>query len=182
MIDEVYKLRATEMLAMQVRNRSLAEIAAHFNCSTSTVSRSIEWLQSQGIVQQLENRIITELAGPALEIYKELLAKKDKQIAMDVVSKIVKIGERFNKVQTSDKQQGLVQYMAMNRKPGDKHESAADKKSIATNVAGTLRDSEVNTPPQTAPGTGEIGNEHELPSSETQAAAISLPVEPLQST
>lgn len=112
---EVYKLRAMEMLALRIRGTPDAEIAAHFKCSQATVMRSLAFAGREGLVQQYEQKIISDLASRAIGVYDEALKQGDKKVAADVIARIVQLGDRYDKREQHTEKVGIEAYFAKKR-------------------------------------------------------------------
>jgi hypothetical protein len=117
----IYRLRAMEMLKMRMMNNSYAEIARHFDTTPTAVQQSLDWAVRQGAVVEHENRIISELAGPAIEVYKRKLSGEDGDpyVAKDVLDKIIKLGDRFEQREQSQQEIGLRSYLEQKRTERD---------------------------------------------------------------
>ncbi len=110
---ELYRLRAMEILQLRMRNHTLDTIAKTMGVSVDTVRRSLEYATREGLTKQYESDLISKLVPKALTVLEEALDKtSDVKVAMHIVDKMVKLGERFAKGEHVERAQGLQEYVA----------------------------------------------------------------------
>lgn len=113
-----YRARALRMLELRVHsNMSIQEIATHFRVSVDTVERSLRFAKKEGMVDDLEARVVDELGELALEAYRTKLTADDPDmyVAKDVLDKIFKLGERHENRTTQAAEMSLRAYLEQKR-------------------------------------------------------------------
>ncbi len=112
---ELQRARAMAMLKMRMRGLNYAEIAQHFDCSVDTVQRAMVWANRNGLAREYEQSILTDLVPEALKVYGRELQKGNVKIAQDVLDKMIRLGERFEKREQVQESQTLGAYLAEKR-------------------------------------------------------------------
>lgn len=64
---------------------SNASIAKEFAISSHTVEREIDWAKRQGLVQDYEDSILTQLVPEAIKVFAAALAAGDRTVALEVL-------------------------------------------------------------------------------------------------
>jgi hypothetical protein len=131
---EMYRLRAMAMVEMRVANHTIKDIAKAFGCSPTTVMSSLDYARNEGLTKHFEQQIISRLVPEAIRVYKKRLAADDPKIAMDVIDKLVKLGDRFNQNQQFREEQDLKGYIHAK----DAGRSSTAPTTAATTIAGTV--------------------------------------------
>lgn len=110
---EIQRLRAMEMLQMNVSGMNQQEIAEKFGCHRDTVKRSLEYAVREGLTQRYENQLIQRLVPAALSVIETAITdKKDVKAALHIIDKMVKLGERFSVREVKDNEFDLDAYVA----------------------------------------------------------------------
>jgi hypothetical protein len=113
---QLYEARAMQILSLKVQHGyTHKQIAAQMNISVDTVERSLTWAARQGLTKQYENAIIERLVPKAVSIYEQQLDKGDPFVAKDIIDKLFKLGERFDRREATQEGQTLHAYLAEKR-------------------------------------------------------------------
>lgn len=136
---DLRRLRAMEMLQMRIANRSIGQIAEHFQCSVNTVSRALEWAEREGLVKQYENEIIQRLVPKAIALYEKRMEGDDADpyVAKDIIDKLIKLGDRFERRQQQQEELGVRGYIANKRLEQQKDKEHEAKTVGKANIAKT---------------------------------------------
>lgn len=112
-----YYYRALRMLELKISGNDNKQIAKRFQVTEKTVKDSLDFAIKQGVVEDLEQKIIKELVPQAIEVYREALNSPSHKVdvAKDLLTKLVQIGTRSSKQQQHREQLGLKAYLDAKR-------------------------------------------------------------------
>lgn len=126
------------MLKLRIQGMTNVEIGKAYNASPQTVARAIEWAYRQGMVYDLENKVINDLIPKAIAIYAKQLDEGDPHVAKDVIDKLVKLGTRFEGREQAVEEVTLKSYlsnvMANQPKPPKPDTTIEAVKVVSNNV------------------------------------------------
>lgn len=133
---ELRRLRAMKALELRLAGVRMNDIAAELNCSIDTVQRYVDWARREGLTDEYEARIISNLVPKAIRTYEKLLDSDDPFVAKDVIDKLIKLGDRYQAKQTAKEEQGLAAYIAAkkDRAPSNRQKGPTSPSEPAIDV------------------------------------------------
>jgi hypothetical protein len=87
--EGIKRAQATLMLARRIQGASLDQIAAEFNVSENTIKRRIDYAQRHNLLADATDRVLTELVGPAHQVYAKALASEELQLALQAARDVM---------------------------------------------------------------------------------------------
>lgn len=116
----VRRLRAQKMVEDRVFGMSIAKMADKYQVHPNTVSKELRFANEEGLIANLEDRILRELVPLAIETYKAKMKEdKDAFVAKDVLTNLARLSEKQERRQKEDTSNTLEAYIRLRATKND---------------------------------------------------------------
>lgn len=83
---KIRRARALRMIEQRILGLSLTQVGKLFNLEGKTVMRELTWAEKQGLLEDLERKILNELVPSAITTIKHVMeTNKDSAVALEVM-------------------------------------------------------------------------------------------------
>lgn len=104
-LAQLKRVRAIRMANERIHGVPVKVIAQRYNLDRGTVLKELKYAADNGLIDQLEERILNELVPLAIDTYKEKMREdKDAFVAKDVLTNLARLSEKMEK--RKDKEEG----------------------------------------------------------------------------
>jgi len=106
------RLRATRIVQDRISGMTLKDIAKKYRRNVDTVKKDLQYATENGLVDQMEDRILNELVPLAIDTYK-LKMKRDEDafVAKDVLTNLARLSDKQERKRQNDNTHTLEAYL-----------------------------------------------------------------------
>lgn len=110
----IRKLRAYRLVEERVLGMKMVDIAKKYSITPHIVRKELDFAHQNGLIESLEERILTELVPLAIDTYKHKMSEdKDAFVAKDVLQNLSRLSEKQEKRNQSSQGDTLEAYLKM---------------------------------------------------------------------
>lgn len=106
------RLRATRIVQDRIAGMTLKDIAKKYRRNVDTVKKDLQYATENGLVDQMEDRILNELVPLAIDTYKlKMTRDEDAFVAKDVLTNLARLSDKQERKRQNDNSHTLEAYL-----------------------------------------------------------------------